>query len=441
MPQAEIARIWGTMNKSRIQSLSQLFLKTTPLTWILLGFLISYLFFFVRPIFLTSQFMQFPEYVPAKGFIGEDLLQMLSYSESWLIAKQTPYIDRNLYPPLASVLFTPLLGMEFSTAYKIVTIVNVFLYIMMTLVLPLQISKARQISPVLILIFITGLFSYGFQFELQRGQFNVMAMAACFTAIWIFHSHKNHRYLAYILFTISIQLKVFPAIFIVMFVSDWHDWKQNIKRFVGLGAVNFALLFILGPSVFVDFLRAIKAQSVNPSIWNGNHSIRSFVTSVSNTASEHGWTWVNDHSGWVQFALLVIIAVCIFLIMIQAHRQKQNGVNSHLLLVCTIGALLIPPVSHDYKLSILAAPVAILFSDMSSFSEGVIRSRRHIIIMILVFTLSAAYSTTLFSYTNKPLMLANNLPALFTMLLATTCLSIMSGPNPLRKVSETKETA
>ena len=366
---------------------------------------------------------------------------MLDYSESWFIAKQTPYIGKNLYPPLASVFFTPLLALKFSAAYKIITLVNVLFYVLMTLVLPLKIDKKRQVTSLAILFFITGIFSYGFQFELQRGQFNVIAAAACFIAIWIYHYHNKNRYLAYILFTISVQLKVFPAIFIVMFITDWHDWKNNIKRFLALSTVNFALFFVLGTSVFVDFIRAIKAQSVNPSIWYGNHSIRSYVISISEIASQHGWTWVNNYSGLVQLAFLAIIAVCIFLIMFQAYRQKQKGVNSHLLLACTIGALLIPPVSHDYKLSILAAPVAILLSDMSSLSEGSKRSRWHFIIMMLVFILSTAYFTTLFSYTNKPRILAYNFPALITMLLATTCLSIMSGANLIGKASESKVTA
>jgi len=110
-----------------------------------------------------------------------------------------------------------------------------------------------------------------------------------------------------------------------------------------------------------------------------------------------------------------------------------------LLLACTIGALLIPPVSHDYKLSILAAPVAILLSEMSSYTEGAIRSPRHFLTMMLVFILSFAYSTTLFSYTNKPLFMAYNFPALMTMLLVTTCLSIMFGLSFYRNPSESKE--
>ena len=69
--------------------------------------------------------MEFPAYVPAIDPIGVDLQQMLSYSDSLFTARQTPYIGFNLYPPLASVLFIPLLTVEFSLAYKIVTLVNV----------------------------------------------------------------------------------------------------------------------------------------------------------------------------------------------------------------------------------------------------------------------------------------------------------------------------
>jgi len=428
------------MNKPRIQLLLPLISNTPFLSWVLIGFLISYLFLFVRPIFFSSQVMQFPNYVPAINPIGVDLKQMLSYSESWFIAKQTPYIGNNLYPPLASVLFTPLLSVKFSVAYKIVTLVTFLLYSLTTLVLPLQIGKERQVSSLLIFVFITGLFSYGFQFELERGQFNVISAFICFLGIWIYHYHNKYRYLAYILFTISVQLKVFPIIFIVMFVTDWQDWKNNFKRLLILLAVNFALFLVLGPNVFFDFIKAIKAQTVNPYIWIGNHSIRSFVSLVSRKAAEHGWTQANEYSGLAQLTLLAVVAICIFLIILQAYRQKQNGIDSHLLLACTIGALLIPAVSHDYKLSILAAPVAILLSDMSSFSERAIRPCQRLIFIVMILFLSASYSLTLFSFTNKPLLIKNNCPALFAMLLAITCLSVMSKPSLDVKVSATQKT-
>jgi hypothetical protein len=105
--------------------------------------------------------------------------------------------------------------------------------------------------------------------------------------------------------------------------------------------------------------------------------------------------------------------------------QKWNGINSYLLLACTIGALLIPSVSHDYKLSILAAPVAFLFNDELSVAERAHQLHLHIIFIVLTLIVSVSYSLTLFSYTNKPAMLSNNFPALFTMLLIVTSLSLL----------------
>jgi len=417
------------MNKPKIQQQIQLILNAPVFLWVLLGFLISFLLFFMGPIFFSSQVMQFPHYIPALDPIGIDLKQMLSYSDSWFFSKQTPYIGNNLYPPLASILFTPLLAIKFSFAYKVILLINFLFYIFITLILPLRIRKERQVSSLLIWVFITGLFSYGFQFELERGQFNVIAASFCLLGIWIYHYHNKHRFLAYFLFSISVQLKVFPLIFIIMFINDWQDWKNNLKRLLLIFTVNFALFFVLGPYVFIDFINAIAKQSLNPSIWIGNHSIRAFVTIMSQIASENGRTWLNEYSGLVQLILLAFVVVCIFLIMLQAYRTKQNGINSYLLLACTIGALLIPSVSHDYKLSILAAPFAILFSsDLSNFSERSVQPFRRLITIVLLFILSVTYSLTLFSYTNKPFFLQNNSPPLVVMLLTTTCLSIMPIP-------------
>jgi len=410
------------MNRTRIQLLSGRIWNAPLSAWVLLGFLISYLFFFIRPVLFSAPVMQFFRYVPAVDPIGIDLKQMLSYSQSWFVDKQTPYIGRNLYPPLASVLFTPLLFVKFSWAYKIVTLINLFCYVMITFVFPLWISKEKQVSSLLMLVFITGLFSYGFQFELERGQFNVIAVFICFLAVWIYHYHNKHRYLAYILFTISVQLKVFPFIFIVLLIGNWQDRRKNIKRLLMLAVVNLALLFVLGPYVFVDFMKAIIAQTVNPDIGPGNHSIRSFVTLLS---YKHGWVWMYQYLGWAQFALLAVIADCIFLIMLHTSRQKQGNINPLLLLACTIGALLIPSVSIDYKLSILAAPVAVLFAN-NNFWESLESRSPRIIFGVPLLIFSAAYSSTLFSFTNKPLLLENSFPVLIAMLLAITFISSMN---------------
>jgi len=430
------------MKRTKIQLLFEHILDAPFIMWVMLGFSMSYLLFFLRPIFLTFPVMQFPQYIPVQDPIGIDLKITLSHTETWFMAKLSPYIGNSLYlyPPMVSVLFMPILFISSSWAYKIVTFVTVVCYVIITFVFPLRIGKERQVSSSLMLVFITGLFSYGLQFELERGQSNVFTFFLCFLAIWIYHYHNRYRYLGYILFIISVQMKVYPLIFIVMLINNWQDWRNNIKRLLLLIAVNFALLFVLGTHVFFDFVNAIKAQIGNPYVWTGNHSIHSFVKIFSKTAYDCGWEWVNQYSGLVQIALLAIVAICIFLIVFQTSQQKQKGISPLLLLACTIGALLIPSISHDYTLSFLAAPVAILFSD-NRFRGRRDKPFLHIIFIVVLLIFSAAYSSTLFSYRYKPFILQNNFPALVTMLFTITILSLVSKPCLEEKVSEPIETA
>jgi len=400
------------------------------ITWVVIGFLFVYLLFFIRPVFLNvSHEMQFFKPIPAMDPIGADLRLMLKRAEAWFIKKQSPYIiGENQKPPLASVLFTPLIFVDAPTAYAIITLISLLCYLFITLILPLLLNKEKRLHPVILLLFISGLFSYGFQFELERGQFNVLAISLCFGSIYIYHYYHRYRYVAYVLFSISIQLKLFPAIFIVMFVRDWRDWKNNIKRACALAMCNFLALFALGPQAFLEFITEVKKHVVSPDNWIGNHSIRSFVTGVLTRAIEkyqlHDWAWVSQHPGLVEDTLLAFVAICLFLLMFQAYRQEWTGINPYLLLACTIGALLIPSVSHDYKLSILTAPVAIMFSD-ESFSKKVSNTRWRPLFILLICMLSFAYSSTLFSYTHKSFILTNNFPALIAMLGAATVLSLV----------------
>lgn len=419
--------------------LREYLMNSSYLTWVLLGFAVSYMFFFIGPVFLNSaHMMQIFENVPRQKAIGGDLIQMISYGES-LIADQTPYII-NYYPPLASIFFSPLIALDFTTAFAITTLITIACYSFVTLFLPLLTSRERKISPLLVLVIVTGLFSYGFQFELERGQWNVIAIFFSLLSIWVFHYHHKYRYLAYALFSLSIQLKVYPVIFIVMFIRDWRDWKNNIKRALGLAAANLALLFVLGPQIFINYLEVLRAQiaqTVNPSIWIGNHSIRSFVEGFLGKLRVHNLV-ANDYSSLMQVALLALIVVCIFFIILKAYRDGRGGLNVYLLLACTIGALLIPSISHDYKLSILAAPVALFFYKCPFVAND--NGRLQLVFYPLIFLFSIAYSSTLFSYTNKisivtgyprletSSLLGNNLPALMVMLFTATAFSLLDKP-------------
>ncbi len=410
------------MTRNRLQSIEQQIAAMPLVTWTAGGFLLGYICFFLVPVFFSANVMQFFQQAPALDPIGVDLRQILSYSHAWWVQHESPYIGFNLYPPLASVLFTPLLALDFPLAYRIVTLISLACFITSTLLLAGSAGEKKTASPLPVLFLTSGLFSYGFQFEIERGQFNILAMFLCWLAVWIFHHKPGRRLWAYALFSLSVQLKVFPFIFILLLVDDWRDWKGILRRFAWLALVNFFLLFILGVRVFIDFLRALASQTLYPAIWQGNHSIRCFVTQMTDYAVSQEWQWAAHYASAMQLFFLACLGLCLLVILWQAYRQNRVGVNPHLLLACTLGALLIPSVSHDYKLSILIPPVAGLFVSESR-QEG---AQQSMPVRLLYGVFAFVYSSTLFSYTFKPPFLQNNFPALLVLLILTTVLSGMS---------------
>ncbi len=146
-------------------------------------------------------------------------------------------------------------------------------------------------------MFVTGLLSYGFQFELERGQFNVIAASLAYLAVWIYHSGRGSELWAYVLFSLSVQMKLYPLVFIVMFIRDWRDWKSNLSRLSLLALANFGLFFVLGWRVFLDFVSAVRLVSVRmDAISISNHSIHSFITQAAGIVATSGPPWSALHA-------------------------------------------------------------------------------------------------------------------------------------------------
>ncbi len=140
---------------------------------------------------------------------------MLSYSAA-LMAGQSPYFGLNLYAPLTNVFFVPLVFMNFAAAYALMSVLSLLCVAWTTYALPMLISGTRQLSALHALILAGGFLSYGLQFEIERGQFNVLAVTLCLVAVWIYHYHVRYRFLAYVLFLTSVQLKLYPFIFALL---------------------------------------------------------------------------------------------------------------------------------------------------------------------------------------------------------------------------------
>jgi hypothetical protein len=399
-------------------------LLSLPLmTWILLGYLVNFFNFFIVPSFLdTSQNLKFfPYNIMVSSPIGSDIQSIVASSYGWLHSGVVP---PTLYPPITLMFFAPFTFLSAGAVYAALTLLILACYVLITLVLPQRIGKQKSISTVALLIFITGLGSYGLQLELQRGQWNVLAFTLCLTAIYIFHGHPKLRWLAYLLFSLSIQLKLYPAIFIFAFIDDLTDWKNNIRRFAGLGIANILAVFMFGPGPILTSAVAMVET-------DATHVGLPFNLSVSSYAAHllaSGILPDNPTAGGLaQLFLFVVFGACFLVILWQAYKKQPKGFNSFVFMACTIGACFIPAISFDYKLALFPTALVLAAPDLLSIGERL--NRFLLIAIILIF--SGAYTSTLFSYVTKPEWAQYNLPALFILLIVCTglsCVPTRDGP-------------
>ncbi|GBL37386.1 hypothetical protein EMGBD1_10730, partial [Anaerolineaceae bacterium] len=124
----------------------------------------------------------------------------------------------------------------------------------------------------------------------------------------------------------------------------------------------------------------------------------------------------------VQVLVLAIVLTSALVILAGFDVAKTSGVDGALLLACTVLALVLPAVSHDYTLALLAGPMAIYLGQVGTYTDP----KRQAVINILVLILSLAYSSTLFSYVYKPAWLGNNLPMLVIILVVAAVMTRFS---------------
>jgi hypothetical protein len=283
--------------------------------------------------------------------------------------------------------------------------------------------------PLVLLFFITGLTSYGLQFELERGQYNVFTFLLCLWAIYIFHYHPKYRILAYLLFSLSVQLKIYPAIFIVMLIDNWKAWKSILLRFAGIALFNLLLLFTMGYRTFLDFLHAVSTQLATPGwTFNGNHSIKAFVYNLAKDGyritGSNTLEVLRQNSSFIETSLLLIFAILFVTAILISYTRNSPGLDAYLLMTCMIGAMIIP-ISIDYTLSIIAAPIALV---LCSIPEHKQRPQR-LISILMVLGISLDYASMLIPFKYKPYYLNNTFPPIFLILIFVTVLNLIRYKN------------
>src|SRR5688500_6439437 len=231
------------------------FLNLPVIAWVLVGFLIVFLLYFVRPMFFdnSQQFSYFVDYIPAIDPIGNDLNYNTRAITLWLQGKSPYEMAYHFYPPLYHIVFAPMLLFDAQGKYSLMTGLTLLSFGLLFFLLW---RKKANGHGVFLFFFLTGLFSYGMQFELERGQFNVLTLLLAITGIWLYYNFSSFRLLAYTLWIIATHIKLYPGVFLLMFFSRWNNRKENLITLLPLGAFNIADFLLMGSQVLLHFVNS-----------------------------------------------------------------------------------------------------------------------------------------------------------------------------------------
>lgn len=433
---------WGVFQENRDQSVAQpfslkpffAFIGQIPLAvWLWAGFLLVYACLFVPPVFLNKdlRLYYFINYIPDKYPIGVDIKNLTEYAFRWYTAGQSPYLDFfSPYPPFSNFFASALVLFGYPKVFYLVLMINYLAFFGIAVAYFLAVFRTLRMDVAAISFFLgTGLFSYGLLFELERGQLNLLVMFFAILAVVLFYYRPAFRLLAYLLFSMAVQIKIFPVFLVFMFVEDWHAWRASLKRLIGLGLLNVAALFLMGYQEFINFLASISKRFVTPFRWVGNHSIYNFVWNLTHggagLVSPEVSNQLNQFAPALRTFLMVYVFACLVLIVVKAYRECATGLNRYLLVASTIAAMLIPSESQDYKLAFLAPVLAIFFATQDFWDD--IHPRFWGIAGVLL--IAAAYSVIVFPFKYRPEFLQFSSPALFVILTVVTGLALFRKNN------------
>jgi len=193
-----------------------------------------------------------------------------------------------------------------------------------------------------------------------------------------------------------------------------------------LGVFNFLLLFVLGYKPFIEFIQNMADLQLKfASSRHEDLSIKGFVNNLTSDGfgliPPGALSNLRQLSPQIELVFFLVFGLCLLSIILYAYMKNQEGLNPYLLVACTIGALIIPSMSYDYKLPMLIAPISITLSNL----PGIVGKYKKSIATILIIIMSIAFWSTYYPFTIKPYLFSRNFLALMMILISITALNLL----------------
>ena len=349
------------------------FTPLKPSHWQLHRFetLVAALVFGVCAIFLINNLLpslnvkeslwQTPETLPVIQPVGIDFRIGLFRPGSALLAGESPYTATGInYPP-----FTMLIGGLFALLtewrgyllhYGLMVVMNaaaVWLFVRSAVkaFLPSDSMLTSGIFiAVLAVLEVASFTSYGFAFNLERGNYDIYPLFLSALFLWLLWKRPDWVWVQVLLVSMAAHLKLYPAILFVLIL-----WKHGRKSLLPLVVVNLALALCLGPENLWLFIRRIAFDiSERKTTWIGNHSAYAYASFFQYDVQS------NAPSAFelIFLALPVGVWIAALLRLWRQGYSYRRGV--WLFALCIPLMNLLPRVSYDYKLIWFFAPAAVI---------------------------------------------------------------------------------
>jgi hypothetical protein len=191
--------------------------------------------------------------------------------------------------------------------------------------------------------------SYGFMYELWRGNINLYALVLSLLAVWLAIRLPRSPWWPALALSLAINLKLYPAILLVVLF-----WRYRLKAVVPVLVINAVLLLIAGPANLRRMLAFVTTNSP------GSRKATYGDMGAAGTAAvlRATTTWAPS---WIAVALfllpIALWAATAWLVI----RRGWSGGRAVLLAAASITPMaVIPTLSNDYKLVLFVLPLGVL---------------------------------------------------------------------------------
>ena len=271
------------------------------------------------------------------------------------------------WPPLSLYLGKPFTLLKLTTGYHLQVLILVGLALVATALSAHLAMRAvgngvtaragRPLTTSLVAV-VCGLWlltSYGFFYEIDRGNIDLYALVFSLLALWLTVRGTRSPWPAAAALALATGLKLYPAILVVVLL-----WRYRLRALVPVAVTTAVVLLVAGPANLLHSFTTLQALSTSRTAeWWGQDS----ATAMMHVLHEHT-SWAPS---WV-FWPLIAGPCALWLATVTAVVRRGWSERGAVLLgaACVSMMAIVPPVSNDYKLVLCVLPLAVLATTLAT---------------------------------------------------------------------------